>query len=406
MTTTLLHVTPSTDNASHLDTPTERETSLVLVTGGAGFIGSHTARALVKAGYRVRVFDNLDPQVHGEHPLLLKDDHDFEFQHGDVRDRDDLRSALEGVSHVLHLAALTGVGQSMYDIADYVDVNVTGTANLLELITTDRLAVRRIVLSSSRAVYGEGTHECPNCGIVYPPVRRRSDLEKGRFDVFCHGCGSTTKPVPTAELRPLRPTSIYGWTKKAQEELCSLAAETHGLPVVALRYFNVYGSGQSLTNPYTGIVSIFFSRLREGKALSIYEHGTPERDFVHISDVVEANVKALESELVPGEILNIGSGERVTVPEVAITLSTALGLDARMEDRGEYRVGDIHSCMADLSRARRLLGFTPAVALDEGMREFLAWAVDQESTDRYDQAVDELESFGLFGRSQTRNDEA
>lgn len=384
-----------------LPTCSNKPKPVVLITGGAGFIGSHTADALVRAGYCVRIFDCLDPQIHGEDRAFPSYLHsEIECIQGDVRNADELRRALRDVSFVYHFAALTGVGQSMYDIANYVDVNCTGTANLLEIVAKDKLPVRRIVLSSSRAVYGEGTHHCPNCGVVYPPIRNRNDMEGDRFEVFCPICATPTRSVLTSEQRPLIPISVYGWTKKSQEDLCQIAAHTYQLPTVSLRYFNVYGSRQSLINPYTGIVSIFFSRLKQGKAISIYEHGSPLRDFVHVSDIVQANVSALIQDLSPGATLNVGSGTEVTVFDVANSLARALGVTPLFEDFGEFRVGDIHACVADLSQTLDKLNYKPTVSLEEGMREFASWANDKRSIDQYQKTVDELKAFGLFGRSQ------
>ena len=376
-------------------------TPIVLLTGGAGFIGSHTTDALIRAGYRVRIFDCLDPQIHGKDPAFPAHlDEKAELVRGDVRNDGELRRALKGVSHVCHFAALTGVGQSMYDISNYVDVNVTGTANLLEIVAKDKLPVRRIVVSSSRAVYGEGTHDCPKCGIVYPPIRKRSDMEQDRFEVYCPNCAAPTRSVATGEQRPLMPTSVYGWTKKAQEDLAQLAAQSYGMPVVSLRYFNVYGSRQSLINPYTGIISIFFTRLRQNQPISIYERGAPLRDFVHVFDVVQANLSALTGNVPPGAVFNIGSGSEVTVFDVANALARAVGAAPRFKDRGEFRVGDIHACVADLSRTREALNYKPGVSLEYGMREFAEWALHQDSVDQYQKTVDELKAVGLFGRSK------
>lgn len=372
---------------------------LALLTGGAGFIGSHTADALLARGYRVRILDCLDPQVHGttdRFPEYL--DARIECQRGDVRDPAAVVRALDGASVVYHFASLTGVGQSMYEMQRYTDVNVSGTACLLEAIVRDRLPVQRVVLSSSRAVYGEGTHACARCGVVYPLPRGRTDLEQRRFQVYCPTCGAATAAVPTVEDRPLRPGSVYGWTKKMQEDLCRHAAEVHGVPVVILRYFNVYGSRQSLSNPYTGIVSIFFSRLRAGQPVALYEHGEPGRDFVHVRDVVQANLLALSADVAPGTTCNVGTGVESTIRDLADALAAAVGGEPAYVDRGEYRVGDIRSCFADLATTAAALGYAPTTMLAEGMREFAAWASGEDATDLYDRMVGELAARGLFGR--------
>lgn len=374
----------------------------ILITGGAGFIGSHTADALISEGHNVRVFDVLDRQIHAgatDFPGYINKD--AECIHGDVRDTSQLTKALQGVDAVYHFAAMTGVGQSMYDIRDYVDTNVTGTATLLESIVKNNIQLQALVLASSRAVYGEGTHACPDHGSVYPLPRRREDMELGKFDVFCPQCGSVMSAVPTGEDRPLHPLSVYAITKLQQEELCSYAAKTFGLPVKILRYFNVYGSRQSLKNPYTGVVSIFFSRIVGGQPVYLYENGLPGRDFVHISDVVQANLLALNAAVEPGTCINVGAGSEHSIAQIAESLGRACGNIPDLQDRGEFRVGDIHSCYADLSRARDLLGYGPKVSLEEGMQEFASWAREQETADLYQQTVDELQRYNLFGRAAT-----
>jgi len=372
----------------------------VLITGGAGFIGSHTADALIRDGHSVRILDMLDPQIHSgrsDFPSYLNPA--VECLRGDVRDEEDVRQALAGVDAVYHFAALTGVGQSMYDIRDYVDTNCTGTATLLEVLVKEKQPLKSFVLASSRAVYGEGTHECPVHGIVYPPLRNRDDLEQGRFDVHCQQCGNVVHAVPTAEDRPMAPISVYAWTKKQQEEFCQYAGQTFGLPVTILRYFNVYGSRQSLSNPYTGVVSIFFSRIMNGQPIYMYEHGLPGRDFVHVSDVVRANLLALEADVEPGTCINVGAASEHTIADIARTLGDACGSVPDIQDRGEFRIGDIRSCYADISRAGQLLGYRPEITLEQGMREFAEWARDQETTDLYQQTVDELQRYNLFGRA-------
>lgn len=396
---------PPGDPPAHLigKTPSVSSRPLVLITGGAGFIGSHTSDALIREGYRVRILDCLDSQIHGETGLFPSYIHpQIECIRGDIRDAGDVRRALKGVTFVYHFASLTGVGQSMYDMKKYTDVNISGTANLIEMIVKHRFPIKKFVLSSSRAVYGEGTHECPSCGTVYPPIRNRGDMEENCFEVLCPNCGQKTIPVATSEERPLIPISVYGWTKKSQEEVCQYASKTFGLPTVILRYFNVYGSRQSLRNPYTGIVSIFFSRLMAGKAISIYEHGIPLRDFVHVLDVVQANLKALDNDLPPCTVLNVGTGIESSIFDVARALARAVGKEPRFEDHGEFRVGDIHACVADLAQTRELLGYEPEISLEEGMREFVAWAQGQETVDLYQKTVEELKTFGLFSQTQSK----
>jgi dTDP-L-rhamnose 4-epimerase len=378
--------------------PAQRE-STILITGGAGFIGSHTADLLVAAGYRVRVLDLLDPQIHGERrefPAHLNAG--VERLRGDVRNPADLERALDGVEAVYHLAALTGVGQSMYDLRSYVDTNCTGTAAILDALVKRRHSLRRFVLASSRAVYGEGTAECPAHGRVWPPARGRGNLEAGRFEALCPTCGAPTRPLATEENRPLAPVSVYAWTKKQQEEYCRYAAETFDLPVTILRYFNVYGSRQSLKNPYTGVVSIFYSRIMAGQPISLYEHGAPGRDFVHVEDVARANVLALTADVKPGACINIGSGAASTIRDVAEALAAAGDRNVGLVETAEFRIGDIRSCYADVANAKALLGYEPRKSLVQGMAEFVAWASTQRSVDLYAKAVDELSRHGLFGR--------
>ena len=371
----------------------------ILITGGAGFIGSHTADALIGQGHTVRVLDNLDPQIHGTSgvfPAYMNPA--VECRQGDVRDVSQVAEALQGVDAVYHFAALTGVGQSMYDLKAYVDTNCTGTAALLEAILKNGKPIKRLVLASSRAVYGEGTHHCPEHGTVYPGMRVREDMDRGEFAATCPTCGVAVSPLPTAEDRPLEPISVYGWTKKQQEEQCQYVAKTFGLPVTMLRYFNVYGSRQSLQNPYTGVVSIFYSRILADQPIYVYEHGTPGRDFIHISDVVQANLAALEKDIKPGTCINVGSGQRHSILDVAGTLAKVIGKQEKLEDRGEFRVGDIHFCYADQTRTRQLLGVEPQVSLEAGLQEFVAWARHQKSVDLYQKTVEELQRHGLFGK--------
>ncbi len=290
---------------------------------------------------------------------------------------------------------------------DYAHTACVGTTTLLEVLAMRKAqnigpALQRLVLSSSRAVYGEGTFECPACGLVYPPTRNRRDMEAGDFEAHCPACGKTVVAVATSEDRPLTPISVYGWTKKHQEDYCLQAAKAYNLPVVMLRYFNVYGSRQSLKNPYTGVVSVFYNRLLNHQPISLYERGLPRRDFVHVGDVARANVLAMEADLSicgHGAVVNIGEGTGHTIAQLAQTLAEVCGVKADLRDNGEFRVGDVWACYADIGRAKEMLGFEPRVSLRDGMAEFARWAGGQESEDRYQQTVAELESHNLFGRA-------
>ncbi len=378
----------------------------ILITGGAGFIGSHTAQSLVEAGHQVCVLDSLDAQVHGDAgqwPGYLNPQ--VRTVRGDVRDPAAVAKAIEGAEIVFHFAALTGVGQSMYEMQRYVDTNVRGTAVLLDALAARQrrgggaVGLRRLVLASSRAVYGEGTFACSHCGEVYPGVRARQALEAGDFAVHCPRCHREVTPVPTREDRPCTPISIYGSTKLHQEDYCRQAAQAHGLPVTCLRYFNVYGSRQALSNPYTGVVSVFYGRLRAQEPVSLYEHGLPLRDFVHVKDVVQANLLAMEADVAPGTCINIGSGQDHRIRELAEILRDLAGSPSVLLDTGKFRAGDVWACGADLTRARKLLGYEPRVSLREGLGEVLDWADRQQLVDRSAQAEAELLDHGLLGQA-------
>jgi dTDP-L-rhamnose 4-epimerase len=373
----------------------------ILITGGAGFIGTHTAHALNSLGHKVRILDCLDPQIHGLNAAFP----DSLIQvadcvKGDVCNAVDCESALDGIEMVFHFASRTGVGQSMYDIGDYIATNVLGTGVLLEAILKARVPLKRFVLSSSRAVYGEGLFCCAVHGVTHPNQRSAQAMQSGDFMVHCPQCGLEMNAIPTTTDCPPEPLSVYAITKKQQEDYCNYAAMTFGLPLVTLRYFNVYGSGQSLKNPYTGVVSIFYSLLREGRSLSLYEGGFPVRDFVHVSDVVQANLLAMASKPTGG-VFNVGTGVPATIGDIARAQASAMGMKAMLEDRGEYRVGDIFGCYADISLSQEILGYQPHVDMARGMEEFVAWAAGQESENRYDKTVAELRSHGLFGKAES-----
>jgi dTDP-L-rhamnose 4-epimerase len=347
----------------------------VLVTGGAGFIGSHLVDALVAEGHRVRVYDNLEPQVHG--PLAEEGrwpayrNADAEYVLGDVRDQAALSRALCGVEVVYHLAAGTGMGQSMYQIARYVEVNVQGTANLLDALVAGRRTVRKLVLSSSRAVYGEGAYRCERCGIVHPPVRSPAQLDAQRWEVICPHCGGPLTPGPTPEsLRP-DPGSIYAITKHAQEEMCLCFGRAYGVPVTVLRYFNVYGPRQSPRNPYTGIITAFLHRLAAGQDPEVYEDGRMTRDFVHVSDATQANLLAARPEATTGGVFNVGSGQTMSILHLALRLCELVDRQRQPSLIGVARVGDVRHCNADITLAYARLGYRPQVATPTGLAELV-----------------------------------
>jgi dTDP-L-rhamnose 4-epimerase len=366
----------------------------ILVTGGAGFVGSHLADALLAVGHNVRVFDNLTPQVHGAAPLayLAKE---VEFISGDMRDKDALHRALDGIEVIFHLAAAVGVGQSMYEISHYMGVNTQGTAILLQELLSRRSRVQKLVLASSMSIYGEGKYLCALCGEKSPGLRSSERLRARKWEVICSVCGEPLTPVPTDEAKSLQCSSIYALSKKDQEEMCLLYGRTYGLPVVALRYFNIFGPRQALSNPYTGVAAIFAARLLNGKSPLVFEDGRQMRDFVSVQDVVLANRLAMESSAADGMALNIGSGEPISICEVACALSRALNIDIPADVTGKYRAGDVRHCFADISAARRLLGYEPKVRFTEGITDLVTWLRSQQPQDRAAEAVAQLSNFGL-----------
>src|SRR5437868_10137651 len=366
----------------------------VLITGGAGFIGSHMVDALLRRGDSVRVFDNLTPQVHpaGLPGYLARE---VEVVRGDMRDMERLREAVRNVDVVFHLAAAVGVGQSMYEIAHYMGVNTQGTANLLQVLLNTKAELKKLVVASSMSIYGEGKYECPECGIVAPPPRSNEQLKSKRWETQCPDCGVALKPVPTDESKPLQSTSIYALSKKDQEEMVLLFGRTYGVPAVALRFFNIYGERQALSNPYTGVAAIFASRLMNGNPPLVFEDGLQMRDFVSVHDVVQANLLAMELANANGRALNVGSGEAITVRDVARELARALGSDLSPEITGKYRAGDIRHCFADISAARKLLGYEPQVRFAEGIQELVRWLGSQTAKDRAAEAVEQLAQYGL-----------
>lgn len=369
--------------------------SRVLVTGGAGFVGSHLVDRLVERGASVRILDNLDPQVHpdGRAPRWLSPA--AELRVGDVRDADALASALDGVDVVYHLAAAVGVGQSMYRIADYTTTNTAATATLLQTLVDRRIELERLVVASSMSIYGEGLYRRPE-GTRVERVRRSSERLASRAWDPVDADGTTLEPLPTPEDKRLDPTSVYALTKADQERLALIIGEAYGIPTVALRFFNIYGPRQALSNPYTGVMAIFSSRLLNGKAPLIFEDGLQRRDFVSVHDVVRALLLAAERDEAVGGAINVGSGHALTVLDVAEALARVLGLDIAPEITGRYRVGDIRHCTADIALARELLRYEPRVTLDRGLTELVEWLSSQERPrDGIEEHAAELAGHGL-----------
>lgn len=373
----------------------------ILITGGAGFIGSSLTLALIARGHVVRVLDTLAPQIHGDDPdaspLYRRIHGKVEFVRGSVTDRVQLRSALTGMDTVVHLAAETGTGQSMYAIQHYSDVNVGGTALLLDLIANGKLPVTRVLVASSRAVYGEGAYRCTTHGVVYPSPRTAERMRHGDFDVYCPRCNTSVVMIPTPEDAPVAPHSVYGVTKLTQEQLVLSVGRSLGIGALALRYQNVYGPGQSLSNPYTGILSIFSTRIRNGNPINIFEDGLESRDFVFIDDVVTATVSALELDADVVDVFNVGAGVPTEVSAIASMLQRLLGREVPVSVSGQFRVGDVRHNVADLSKARSVLAFEPSVTIEDGLRRFVTW-VQQESIqpDRFDASLEELRVRGLL----------
>lgn len=362
----------------------------ILVTGGAGFIGSHLTDALIARGHRVRVLDLLVPQVHsnGAPQYLPKD---AEFIHGDVCDPEIVERSLDGIDAVFHEAAEVGVGQSMYEIDRYVKANDMGTAVLLQTLVRTKHRLRKLIVASSMSIYGEGAYTCANCGVVYPQLRALQQLVERRWEVECPQCGAELKPAGTREDKPLFPTSVYAITKQDQEQFCLVVGRAYDMPTVALRYFNVYGPRQALSNPYTGVCAIFSARLLNDQPPMIFEDGEQTRDFVHVSDIVQANLLALENDGANGQVINVGTGVPTSVREVCKLLATGLGKTIEPEVVGKYREGDIRHCVADISRAQQL-GYQPKVSLEDGIPELLKWVREQTAEDRVVAATAELET--------------
>jgi dTDP-L-rhamnose 4-epimerase len=366
----------------------------VLITGGAGFVGSHTADALLRCGHSVRIYDNLSEQVHAAGmPGYLP--RDVEFIRGDMRDLTALCHAVRGIDVIYHLAAAIGVGQSMYQIAYYTAVNNQGTANLLQAILETGVQPEKIILASSMSIYGEGKYLCAACGDVTAQLRSVEQLASKQWDTVCPSCNQPVMPVATDESKPLQCSSIYALSKKDQEEMVLLFSRTYGIPAVALRYFNIYGSRQSLSNPYTGVAAIFASRLMNGNPPIIFEDGLQMRDFVSVRDIVQANLLAMDSSAADGMALNVGSGQSVTLREVAAELGRALGVNVPFETTGKYRAGDIRHCFGDISAISGLLGYRPRVRLKQGIQELVQWLKSQEANDRVEEAMERLNLHGL-----------
>ena len=376
----------------------------ILITGGAGFIGSNLALALIKRGHQVTVLDNLSEQIHGKNPektsplyLSIKDK--VQFIKGTVACRETLQKAIANNTVIVHLAAETGTGQSMYEIQHYTDVNIGATALLLDILTNEKHSVKKVVVASSRAIYGEGKYynKTKNT-FVYPLQRTDNDMQKGDFEVKDpQNHSDVLELVATTEDAIIHPTSVYGITKQVQEQLVMTVCPTIGIAGVAFRYQNVYGPGQSLKNPYTGILSIFSTQIKNGNGINIFEDGKETRDFVFISDVVDATVLGIEKETANNQVFNVGTGVATDVITVATELSNNYGIQVPITISGNYRLGDIRHNYADITKARQLLGFEPKISFKEGLKQFTDWVNTQEvEEDKYQQSIDEMKAKGLY----------
>ncbi|MFA5644887.1 MAG: NAD-dependent epimerase/dehydratase family protein [Candidatus Ratteibacteria bacterium] len=364
----------------------------ILITGGAGFIGSHLVDSLIKKGYRTTVYDNLDPQVHQEGiPRYLNPK--TAFIHGDIRDASCLYDAIAEQDAIFHFASAVGVGQSQYKISHYTGVNTFGTSVLLDLLANKKHHVKKVIVASSMSIYGEGLYLCETCGTIKPPLReiRRGKKETSAFwEPKCPHCTKPLMPIPTTEQTTLQPNSVYAFGKRHQEELSLLIGKTYGIPVVALRFFNVYGPRQNLSNPYTGVCAIFLSRIKNNQPPIIYEDGNQTRDFIWIDDIVRANLLALENKELKNEIINIGSGTPVRIKDIALLLAEQLHKKISPNISFSFRKGDVRHCFADIKKAKTLLGFTPRVSLQEGLSILGEWSETIEASDRFLQAEKEI----------------
>lgn len=373
----------------------------ILITGGAGFIGSKLSLELKQKGYEVTILDNLSSQIHGEDPesdsplyrsVLGK----VNFIKGDVANFGDWEKALEDQDVVVHFAAETGTGQSMYQIEKYTEVNVSGTAIMLDILVNQPHKVKKVIIASSRAVYGEGKYLHPELGLIYPKPRNVETMRDGKFEII-YPDGQTLTALPTDEESKIHPTSIYGITKYTQEQMVMTACSSMGVAPVALRFQNVYGEGQSLLNPYTGILSIFSSQILNGNDINVFEDGKESRDFIHVDDAVEATIKCIENDAANGEVFNVGTGVSTAVTTVAESLRKFYNIDFEINVSGQFRLGDIRHNFADISKIKTKLNFQPQISFEEGMCKFTSWVLQQNIQDvKFKESLEEMKIKGLL----------
>ena len=370
----------------------------ILITGGAGFIGSNLSLKLLNKGYQVRVLDNLSSQIHGEFSMLYESiKNKVNFIKGSVLNKADWEKAIENIDVVVHFAAETGTGQSMYEIQQYTDVNITGTSILLDILANKSHSIQKVVVASSRAIYGEGKYFSQGIGEVYPKQREDFHMKSGDFNCKCPISGQKVDLLPTDESSVIHPGSIYGITKHVQESMIMLMGKTLNIPTVSFRYQNVYGAGQSLSNPYTGILSIFSTRIKNNNSINIFEDGLESRDFVYVDDVVDATILGIEKDEANNEIFNVGFGEAVDVLSVAKLLISEYGVEVDLNISGNYRLGDIRHNYADLTKINKKLGFVPKINFREGIKRFCSWVNNQEiAEDLYEKSIEVMKNKNLY----------
>jgi len=375
-------------------------TKNILVTGGAGFIGSHLVDKLIdEKGYNVTVFDILEEQVHGsskKFPEYLNPKANFIL--GSVTDYLKLEDLVKSNEVIYHLAAIVGVGQSMYQIKKYTEYNILGTANLLDIIANSEHNVKKLIISSSNTVYGEGKARCGKCGIVFPSLRTEKQLRRKDWELKCPLCDQNIKPLLTDESKPFNSSSLYALSKQSQEEMGLLIGNTYGINTTIMRFFLVYGTRQSISNPYTGVCGIFCSRLFTGKPAIVFEDGLQSRDFVNVHDVCQALILCMEKDAARGEIFNVGSGNPITIKEVAEVITNKINPDLKPIYNQQYRVGDIRHCLADISKIKSKLGYSPKIAFKEGINDLIEWVRPQikDHKDKSQNAIEELKKKGLL----------
>ena len=370
----------------------------ILITGGAGFIGLNLTNALLKRGFKVTILDSVNEQIHGNNDFsYLSNVPNLKFIKGDITDKSIWRDLLFLNDTIIHLAAETGTGQSMYKIENYIKTNVYGTSIMLDLLTNIKHSIKKVIVASSRALYGEGKHFCIQHGVVYPNTRSSVHMDKRDFECKCPICMKPVETMATDESSLINPISVYGISKYNQEQLVLTVCKSLGIQSLAFRFQNVYGPGQSLINPYTGILSIFTNLIRNNKDLNIFEDGLESRDFVYIDDVVNALIIGIENNFLSYEAYNVGSGIRSTVLEVASNLIALLKSKTQIKVTGNYRVGDIRHSYADLSKVSNELGFKPRTDLFSGLNKFILWANKQNMTENsYDKSIEELKEKGFY----------